>query len=208
MGGANFDDICALNYCCTTPLPPGGVGNFTAAPLFVDRAGANFRLQSNSPCIDAGNNSYVVATADLDGRPRIVGSRVDIGAYEYQGAASGIFIGWLQQYGLPVDGSADEMDSDRDHLTNHQEWRAGTNPTNAASVLRLRRPRLSGANLIVTWESAAGRSYSLESGTDLAAPASFQPVAMNIPGQPGTTTFTHLNAAGAGPRFYRVRVQE
>jgi hypothetical protein len=41
-------------------------------------------LQPNSPCINAGNNSYVTSATDLDGNPRISGGIVDIGAYEYQ----------------------------------------------------------------------------------------------------------------------------
>jgi hypothetical protein len=68
-----------LNYCCTTPQP-GGTSNITNAPLF----GAGLRLQPNSPCINAGNNSYVTNATDLDGNPRISGGIVDIGAYEYQ----------------------------------------------------------------------------------------------------------------------------
>ena len=53
---------------CTTPLP-SGAGNITNAPLFVDAAAGNFRLQPNSPCINAGNNAYVTNTTDLDGKP-------------------------------------------------------------------------------------------------------------------------------------------
>jgi hypothetical protein len=53
--------------------------------LFVDLAGEDLHLQMNSPCINAGNNAYVVGTIDLDGNLRVVGGTVDMGAYEYQG---------------------------------------------------------------------------------------------------------------------------
>jgi hypothetical protein len=83
--GANYDYSSTLNYCCTTTLPINGSGNITNAPLFVDTNGrANLRLQPNSPCINAGDNSYVTNATDLDGNPRIAGGTVDIGAYEYQ----------------------------------------------------------------------------------------------------------------------------
>ncbi|HXJ57957.1 MAG TPA: choice-of-anchor Q domain-containing protein [Verrucomicrobiae bacterium] len=81
--GANYDD-CTLNYSCTAPFPASGGGNITNDPLFVDQASGNLRLQSNSPCINVGNNSYVTNATDLDGNPRIVRGIVDIGAYESQ----------------------------------------------------------------------------------------------------------------------------
>ncbi len=81
--GANYDSSSTLNYSCTTPQPTNGVGNITNAPLFVDQASGNLRLQSNSPCINAGNNDSVATSTDLDGNPRISGGIVDIGAYEF-----------------------------------------------------------------------------------------------------------------------------
>jgi hypothetical protein len=49
----------------------------------VDLAGGSFRLQPDSPCIDAGNNAYVTTATDLDGNPRISGGIVDVGGYEF-----------------------------------------------------------------------------------------------------------------------------
>src|SRR5580765_6566400 len=75
--GADYDFSSALNYSCTTPLPTNGVGNITDAPLFVDKAAGNLRLQSDSPCINAGLNAFAPVGPDLDGNPRIKGDSVD-----------------------------------------------------------------------------------------------------------------------------------
>jgi hypothetical protein len=195
-----------LNYCCTTPMPTNGVGNITNAPLFEDYAGGNLRLQSNSPCINAGLTAYAPGPKDLDGLPRIVSGTVDIGAYEFQGPGSTISYAWLQQYGLPTDGSADFTDPDRDGLNNWQEWRCGTCPTSASSALRLLSPQRTGTNVTVTWQSVAGVSYLLECCTSLSPSPLFTPLATGIPGQPGTTSFTDTDATNAGLYFYRVGV--
>ena len=73
-----------LSYSCATPLFIGGTGNIDVEPLFVDRLNGDLRLQSNSPCINLGDNAYVDGATDVDGNPRIVNGTVDIGACEWQ----------------------------------------------------------------------------------------------------------------------------
>jgi hypothetical protein len=192
------------NHCCTIPDPGYGVGNITNAPLFVSYDGGNLRLQSNSFCINAGNNSYVTNSVDLDGRPRIVGGTVDMGAYEFQGPGMGEFTGWLEQYGLATDGSADYAHADADGMNNFQEWVCATCPTNHQSALRMTSALPTSTNTIATWQSVAGVNYSLERSTSLGLP--FTLLATNIVGRAGTTSYIDASGTGAGPFFYRVGV--
>ncbi len=196
-----------LNYCCAFPLPVSGVGNVTNDPAFVNLAVGDVRLQPNSPCINAGLNAYAMGTTDLDGNPRIVGGTVDIGAYEYPSPSSAIAYAWLQQYGLPTDGSADFIDSDSDSMNNWQEWIADTVPTDPASALRLLSASADLPAVTLTWQSSSNRSYFLERATDLTAQSSFTPIAPNIAGQFGSTSIRDTNAPLPGPALYRVGVQ-
>ena len=125
-------------------------------------------------------------------------------AAEFQSAGSIISYAWLQQFDLPTDGSADFTDGDQDGFNNWQEWRCLTDPTNSLSFLHLLPPAPAGADVTVSWPSGAGRSYVLECSTNLGATPPFLPLAAHLPGQPGTTSFTHTNGAGLGPCFYCV----
>ena len=52
-------------------------------PLFVNAAAGDFHLQTNSPCRNAGtNDTWMAGAQDLDGKPRIAGGIVDMGAFE------------------------------------------------------------------------------------------------------------------------------
>jgi len=198
----NYDDAYSiLNYSCTTPQPTSGSGNITDAPLFVDQAAGNLRLQPNSPCINAGNNSYVTIATDLDGNPRIAGGTVDIGAYEFQSPVSTISYAWLQQYGLPIDGLTDTADPDGDGADNYHEWLAGSDPTNPFSFAPLLTVIASGENLIFTWPTNAV-GYTLQSTADLGPPAVWStnsPAPVVVAGQNTVT-----NPITGAQQFYRL----
>jgi len=61
-----------------------GTGNINTNPLFVDSSAGDYHLSVNSPCIDAGDSSYSPAPGetDIDGQPRLMGDRVDMGSDE------------------------------------------------------------------------------------------------------------------------------
>ncbi len=86
---------------------PAGATDFVADPLFVNRAGGDYRLQHTSPAIDAGDDTYVAASIDLDGAPRIQdgnadgAAHVDAGAFEFSPDFDG-------------DGTPDWLDPDDD----------------------------------------------------------------------------------------------
>jgi hypothetical protein len=207
QGLGNYTES-TLDYCCTTPLPTNGAGNINADPRFADLMAGDFRLSSSSPCLNAGDSAYVTNRTDLEGNSRIVGGTVDLGACEYQGPGSAISCAWLQQYGLPTDGSTDDVDLDGDGRTTCAEWRCQTDPTDARSVLQFLAPVADGTNLTLSWQSVAGVTYALERSTNLGkAPCfGYSMIVTTRTGQGGTATYTITNAIAAGTGFYRVGV--
>jgi hypothetical protein len=206
FGGANHY-FCTLNYCCSTC--DDGCASLMSDPVFMNPTVDDFRLQSNSPCINSGNNAYITATNDLNGSPRIKGGTVDIGAYEYQTPVSTIPYAWLYQYGLSINTNTDSADADGDGMKNRQEWIAGTDPTNPLSVLKLLPSAQTNMppGRMLTWQSVSGITYFLQRSTNLLLHPSFSSIQSNILGQAGTTSFADTNANGAEPYFYRVGVQ-
>jgi parallel beta-helix repeat protein len=76
----------STNYADTVGNILGQNGNVSIDPVFVGGEPFDYHLTPVSPCIDAGDPNYVSEPneTDLDGKPRIVGGRIDMGAYEYR----------------------------------------------------------------------------------------------------------------------------
>jgi PKD repeat protein len=76
-------------YSCAPELTAGVQGNVTANPNFRNATGSDYHLRSGSPCINKGIMLPGMTTQiDLDANPRVVGGKVDMGAYEvtFQGS--------------------------------------------------------------------------------------------------------------------------
>lgn len=172
----------------------------------MNLAGGDYHLQANSPCVNGGRNFYATNSVDLDGRLRIQGGTLDIGAYEYQTPSSVLAYAWAQQYGLPTDGSSDYVDLDATGMNNWQKWIAGLNPTNPASVLAMA-PLAATTNtggVKASWQSVNTRTYYLQRATELSAQPAFTAIKSNLVGQVGVTPFLDSSATNTGPYFYRV----
>ena len=71
------------DYSCTLPLPGSGTNNIDGDPMFKDLAGLDFHPINGSPSINGGTNlQWMDGFLDLEGNPRVLSGRVDLGAYE------------------------------------------------------------------------------------------------------------------------------
>ncbi|NOU36150.1 MAG: hypothetical protein HOO88_05230 [Kiritimatiellaceae bacterium] len=192
---------------CASDLINGVNGNITSTPLFVDEANGDFRLQSNSPCINWGNNSVVSNATDLAGNPRIVEGTVDMGAYEYQeivGLADsdvdGINDDWERQQGGNQNPGATCSNGVNSIL---QAYIAGLDPKNPQSRFQMVADKSPASDNILRWNATSGRVYSVYFSTNLLN--GFQPLETNIPWTAGAFTDTVHKVDGQG--FYKIGVE-
>ncbi len=117
--------------------------------------------------------------------------------------ADGLPDAWETLYFFSADAAVAGIDSDGDRLDNVGEYIAGTNPTNAASVLRFSSVRPSPAGFILEWSAVTGRVYRVHWSDGLGKP--FQPLGTQMPYPQSTYTDTVHAAQNEG--FYDLRVE-
>jgi T5SS/PEP-CTERM-associated repeat protein len=93
-------------------------------------------------------------------------------------------------------------------MSNTNQFLAGLNPTNSASVLRIISVVPQGDDIVITWTTAGGRTNVVQAAPNLGAGYSNISSNVLITGSGDTTTnYLHLGATTNFPsRFYRVRL--
>jgi hypothetical protein len=214
--GDNIYDAGAavLVNSCSPDAVLGIDENSSDNPLFVDAANGDYRLQSNSPCINWGNNGYGLATVDLDGNPRIVENYVDMGCYEYQGTVglngdlnrNGLVDEWEREYfggQVKVD---PERNTDGDSLPDVYEYIAGTDPTNGSSFFMVTHSleNMNETNgFVVEWVSVPDRLYSVQWSTNLLSGFETMQAGIEHPQNSYTDTVHSVKESG----YYKVDVK-
>jgi subtilisin family serine protease len=113
---------------------------------------------------------------------------------------------WELLYFGHLTGTDPNADPDHDGMSNLAEWIAGTNPTNAASCLRVSVVSTSSSNAVVNWSSVAGKLYWLARSTNLLT--GFSTISTNIAATAPTNIFTDTTAPPGNTYFYRVGVEQ
>ena len=202
---------CAMDYSCTAP-DPAGTGNITGDPLFADCVAGDYRLLSNSPCIDAGTT--VEVAEDFVGYPRPLdgdatgGEQWDMGIYEFASS-------WVDADG---DGLSDAReleelgtqpktaDTDADGQSDGDEVVADVDPLDRDGCFKVTQViPAEDAPFVFSWHSATGRLYSLQTATNLLAAWTNMPDFTDQPGVAGTMSYTNLMPSIHD--FYNVRVR-
>lgn len=213
------NDAGTLRSCCV-PSKTGG-GNITNAPCFVRAEAGDYHLAAISPCIDAGSNQWVAALTDLDGNPRVVHDRTDMGAYEFQGVPT-TYGEWAAAMG---GGATNELDSAAgDGIPNLLRYAMGGDPVSAGEVTRLDVEKASTGMVLRFHRNIEARDLVLwvESSFSLSDGSAWQGLATNIggawmgslqvredvSGKPAVVTVRDSGAQeGVSSRYYRLRVR-
>lgn len=161
----------------------------------MDSVGVYIRRHGASEAQDYGIDDF-----------RIQGRTI---AADLDSNADGIPDVWDLEHGLsPYAPDVAALDSDQDGTSNYAEYRAGTDPNNAASLFELGVETTNAesvAGVILRWDSVANRVYSVWRATDLLD--GFREVGAHIPATPPVNEFEDSSATNAGPYFYRLQVE-
>jgi predicted outer membrane repeat protein len=135
LGPGNID----VDPCFAAPgyWDPNGTPDDANDDFWVD---GDYHLLPDSPCINSGDPNYAPEPneTDLDGNPRIINDRIDMGAYEYQPSPAELLLALsdhIDQLNLPA-GTASSLKAKLDAAIKKLNDNNGQNDKAAANALK------------------------------------------------------------------------
>ncbi len=206
-----------------------GAGNFSAAwldasvaGLWGDSVAGNLRIKI--PATAPAASYYQIVFTKTSASPSGLGTfpqtarngLVKLTAGSRSSWNDGIPDTWRFRYfgSLTDPASAAALDADGDGVSNWAEYKAGTNPKDANSVLRLQ-SRMDKSELgadgkpavILYWSSVEGTRYIIEAAASLSNPQ-WTPVANDLAGTGEEMECKDISGSDTSYKYYRVRVAE
>jgi hypothetical protein len=170
------------------------------------RNGLNLAGATNAdlvfPSVTPANaGDYSVVLTNVAGSVTSVVATITVSSQDTDG--DGIPDAWERAHGLQVGINDAGQDPDHDGMTNLDEFRAGTDPQDPLSVLRVEQITASGGVCVIRFNAMAGQTYSLLGRSALESGAWARIVDVPARATNHVETVTHTNA-GFGPHFYRL----
>lgn len=206
----------------TRPNHPAEIGPKYGQVYFRDIAAGLSRMLSATPTGEPGNYHSLKALISEDGKVVVFQSYATDLIEPDENDRSDIFIYRVPESAPDTDGDGlpdeweityfnnlaqtAEGDPDADGANNLSEWRAGTNPSLAASLLHIQRlEAVFSQKVVLVWQATPGKVYRVQH-TDDVAPANWADLGAPVPATAETAS-AELGTADQNHRFYRVRLE-
>jgi subtilisin-like proprotein convertase family protein len=203
---------------------PGGIGNLSVKYMkhFTGAGSRAFEIHLNDVLVgtvDDANNT-LPATATFSGinlhGPVVIklvsigSSQIVIDSLTWTGFVDDDGDGLLDLWEILHFGGLTNAnmftDSDADFVSDHHEFLAGTQPTNAASYLQVADSRASSEHIVIQWPGVIGKSYALSRTTNVISYL-YSVIASNIAGIEPLNTYTDEAPPAAGS-VYRIELEK
>jgi hypothetical protein len=196
----------ALRVPCETPEP-----GFGASTNVINLTTPASRYRRVTVTLDGQPLSLISAASEVSpvladrGRTERIDLRLGMPPVDSDG--DGLADAWeIQHFGsLSANGNGDP---DGDGVNNLREFRAGTNPTDAASRFEVVEIAKVPSGVSIQWSSQANRSYMIKRSTSLlTAPANYTLVRSGLTATPPLNQFIDTTRTNANS-FYLIEIEE